>query len=450
MSSWRIARGLRGRLLGTVLVSVGVALVAVVVGFNLLLGERLSSDADAVLHARASAELAVLNVGDGHIEASEAPDDRALDSQVWVFAGARALERPQSARALDRAASSLAGGPARRLELSNLHSRLYAVPVVKSGKRLGTVIAGISLEPYRRTQRIALVASAVLALVLFVAVALLARWLLGAALRPVAQMTSQAADWSERDLDRRFSLGEPRDELTQLAATLDRLLDRIVASLRREQRFSAEISHELRTPLARISAEAELALRQQRSSEEYRAALESVRANAAQLARAVETLVAAARAESTPRGTADAGDAVVRAVDACAVLATEQGITLSVTPPPRPLRVDTDVEVVERILVPLIENACHYGRHAVAVSARANSTAIWMTVEDDGPGVADGERDRIFEPGARGAAAAAVGRSHGAGLGLALARRLARAAGGDIVAEHGRVGGRFRVTLPGG
>ena len=77
-------------------------------------------------------------------------------------------------------------------------------------------------------------------------------------------MTRQAAAWSEHDLDHRFALGEPHDELTELAATLDGLLDRLAASLRREQRFSAELSHELRTPLARVIAESELALRRDR------------------------------------------------------------------------------------------------------------------------------------------------------------------------------------------
>jgi signal transduction histidine kinase len=437
-------------LLGTVLASVGVALIAVVVGFNLLLATRLSSDADAVLRARASAELATLRIVNGRIKVAEAPDEGALDSQVWVFAGSREVEGPRTAAVLNRAAAALARRGGGHVELSSPRSRLYAAPVEEARRRLGTVVAAISLDPYRRTQRIALVASGVLALVLFLVSAVLARWLLGAALRPVAQMTEQASEWSERDLDRRFGLGAPHDELTKLAATLDRLLDRITASLRREQRFSAEISHELRTPLARISAEAELALGQERTTAEYRAALESVRANAEQLAGAVETLVAAARAESSPRGTADAGAAIARAADACAGLAEERGIELSVVAPPRPVRVDTDAQVLERVLVPLIENACHYGRGRVEVRASADSTGISITVDDDGPGVAVGERERIFEPGERGSAAEAVGRERGAGLGLALARRLAQAAGGDIAAEPGAGGGRFRVTLPGG
>src|SRR5437868_8977507 len=102
-------------------------------------------------------------------------------------------------------------------------------------------------------------------------------------------MTRQAADWSEHDLDHRFALGAPHDELTELASTLDGLLDRLAASLRHERRFSAELSHELRTPLSRILVEAELALRRKRTPEEYRGTVELVQRSAEQLARTVET-----------------------------------------------------------------------------------------------------------------------------------------------------------------
>ena len=111
-------------------------------------------------------------------------------------------------------------------------------------------------------------------------------------------MTDDAADWSAHDLDRRFNRGEPYDELTQLAATLDALLERLSASLRHEQRFTAELSHELRTPLARIAGESELALRRERAAEDYRASLEAVQRNAEQMTRTVEALVAAARQEA--------------------------------------------------------------------------------------------------------------------------------------------------------
>ena len=89
---------------------------------------------------------------------------------------------------------------------------------------------------------------------------LLVRLAVTKALQPVADMTARAAEWSENDLDRRFELGPPHDELTALSATLNGLLARIASSLRHEQRFSAEMAHELRTPLSGVRGEAELAL----------------------------------------------------------------------------------------------------------------------------------------------------------------------------------------------
>jgi signal transduction histidine kinase len=109
--------------------------------------------------------------------------------------------------------------------------------------------------------------------------------------------------------------------------------------------------------------------------------------------------------------------------------------------------VGVDTDVAERVLAPLIENGCRYGRQKVAVTIERDNGAVRFTVADDGPGVLADEREAIFEPGRRGAANGA-GREDGAGLGLALARRLARAAGGDVEAEANGAGGRFTVRLP--
>jgi signal transduction histidine kinase len=177
----------------------------------------------------------------------------------------------------------------------------------------------LSVEPYEQTRKVALVSSLVFGLVVLVLGGLSARWLVGASLRQVTRMTRQAAAWSERDLDHRFGLGEAHDEITELAASLDALLDRLAASLRREQRFSAELSHELRTPLARVIVETELALRREREPEEYRRALEKIRNNAEQLTRIIDALVAAARHEAgSLRGTADAYAVAAEVADAAA------------------------------------------------------------------------------------------------------------------------------------
>ena len=436
---------LRSRLLAAVLVSVTGALAVTVLAFNLVLDGRLSSDATNLLHDRSSAELSTLRVVDGRLVAAESPDDAALDSQVWVFAGGRPLERPRVPPRLDRAAASLVGPDHRTIEVGS--TRLYAVPVVRNGRRLGTVVAGVSLQPYQRTARIALVSSIILGLLLLAGVTLLARWLVRAALRPVGEMTHQAAEWSDRDLDRRFGLGEPNDELTELAATLDRLLERLAASLRHEQRFSAELSHELRTPLSRLSARAELALRHPREEAGYREALTSILQDAAQMTRAVDALVAAARTESGPRGTSDAREAADRAVSTCAPLAERRGVALELDAPAPGPRVGVDADLIERILSPLVENACRYGNSSVRVSVRASDGAVVFDVTDDGPGVEPADADRIFEPGVRGATSGNGQAGAGAGLGLSLARRLAQAADGSVRVEPGP-GGRFRVRLP--
>jgi signal transduction histidine kinase len=311
------------------------------------------------------------------------------------------------------------------------------------------VVAGISLVPYEHTQHVAWIASLIMVGVLLIVAALLARWMVALALRPVARMTAQADDWSEHDLDRRFALGQPHDELTTLAATLDSLLSRVAASLRREQRLSSEISHELRTPLTRVRTEAELALRHERTEEGYREALGHVLDGADQMERIIGTLLVVAREEaSTRHGTADAGEAASRAAESCAGVARTKGVEIEVSSREPLRRVATDSDLVERILVPVIENACRYGRSRVTITCAGRDGTVTYTVGDDGPGVTEHESERIFEPGMRGSAGRNGDGVEGAGLGLALARRLARAARGEVEAQPDERGGRFTIVLP--
>jgi signal transduction histidine kinase len=438
-------RDVRTRLLAIVLVTLAVALAAATYGFNVLFARTTSRDANALLRTRANSELTLIDVKRGRLQVEETSDDVLGDSALWVFEGRRVLEKPRAETASDAVALSLAGGPSRFVDVPASDTRLYAAPITIGNRRVGTLVTGLSLAPYEQTRRDALIGSFVLAGVLLSLVGLAVYFLLRSALRPVARMTEQAATWSEHDLDRRFELGEPHDELTRLAATLDGLLDRLAASLRREQRFSAEISHELRTPLAKVITEAELALRRERGPDEHREALTVILRNAQHLARMVEALVAAAHQEAGARGTSDAYAAAAEVVAACAAEASEHGVQLTLDGPARPVRVGVEIDLVERILQPVVQNACRYGRSNVRLSVSLRDTAVRLVVEDDGPGVEADETELIFEPGNRGSAAR--GNGAGAGLGLALARRLARAADGDVLAEQA-AGGRFVVTLP--
>jgi signal transduction histidine kinase len=442
--------GLKRRLLLVVLATVALVVAALVAGFNVLLARTLDGDARDLVRSRAAAQVASLRIDHGHLSVGEAPDGRSSDAYVWVFAGAQPLERPNTGAAIDRAARGLAAGPARFVDVARSDTRLYGTPVVAGGRRIGTVVAAVSLAPYEQTRRAALIASFVFGAVVLLLVGGAASWLLAASLRPVVRMTRQAAAWSERELDHRFALGPPHDELTELAATLDALLDRLAASLRRERRFSAELSHELRTPLARLLAESELALARERQPREYRQVLELVHRNAGQLARMVEALVAAARYESgANRGSADAEAVATEAAVACRGLAAERQIDLKIAGPPHPLRVGVEAELAERVLQPVIENACRYGSSNVRVGIERHDSTVFYTVADDGAGVEKDERERIFEPGARGSAGKSNG-NNGAGLGLPLARRLARSVSGDLIADPSESGGRFVIRLPGG
>jgi signal transduction histidine kinase len=440
--------GLRDRLLAVVVVATVVALTATTAGFNLLLAARLDSTADDVLRAQVNTELAEINVTAGRLTVPDFPRNGALiDEPVWIFAGHRAIERPRNELALDREARMLAGGPRRTLEVQERPARMLAVPVVDGGRQVGTVVAAVSMTPYRRTRDAALFTSLLVAGALLLAAILATRWVLAAGLRPVARMTAQAAEWSESDVDRRFDLGPPRDEVTQLAATLDALLGRLAAGLRHEQRFSAELSHELRTPLSRMRAQAQLALVDDLPADQgeaWTAVLRSID----EMADTLDALLAGARADARRRpGLADARHAAEVVAERFRPIAAERGVRIAVEAADGRLRAGVDPELLEHLLQPLVDNACRYAETAVTIAVGREPGSVVYEIADDGPGVREDERERIFEPAVRGSAGTAL--REGTGLGLALARRLARAAHGSVEALERPDGGAcFAVRVP--
>lgn len=442
--------GLRVRLLGSVMVTIGIVLAGLTAGFNLILADRLNSDANSVLAARAAAELAAVRVAAGHVRLPETPDQGSPDTTAWVFQGSRPIEQPQSPPVgVDQAAAVAILAPARR-DLAEGQVRLYALPVDSAGRQVGAVVAAISLGPYSQARQTALIASILLALLAFIAVALSANWLIRRSLAPISRMTGLAAKWSEHDIDRRFAQGPPHDEFTQLAFTLDGLLDRLAGSLRHEQRLSAELSHELRTPLANVAAQAQYALRHTEPTPEGHEALHNILTSANQMTNALDTLIAAARGDLDPRGaTSNPAVGAQASARACSALSADRDIKITVDDPEQPVRVAVEQHLVERILIPLVENACRHASTQIRIRVEAAPTAVHIIVEDDGDGIADDALERIFEPGWQGSPSnGAVAQKLGAGLGLPLARRLARTARGDVRVDPTPSGARFEVALP--
>jgi signal transduction histidine kinase len=439
---------LRTRLTASAVAGAAITLAALIAAFNLVLDARLRTDADNLLRERAATVLRGLGTVDGRLSVIEAPDQGAIDAQTWIFAGQRTLEQPAGADPRNQQAARLlaaTGSGFRTVDATD--TRLQAVPARQAGRLLGTVVVGASLAPYESTASSALLGSVVLGLLTLAAIAALSRWLISRALRPVAQMTAEAADWGEHDLSRRFYASEPHDELTSLASVFDGLLSRLAQSLRREQHLTAEVSHELRTPLAKILAEAELASGRDRSPQQYRASLELIGRYAQDLQRVLETLLASARAAVPGRRTAsDARESAQRAAAPLRETLAAQGKSIELVCP-RPVKVAVEAGVVERILSPLLENAIRFARHRIVLDIRAADGEVAFEIRDDGPGIDHRDRERVFDAGFRGTGPHTE--THvGAGLGLPLARRLARAAGGEVEARASNDGGSFAVRLP--
>lgn len=151
--------------------------------------------------------------------------------------------------------------------------------------------------------------------------------------------------------------------------------------------------------------------------------------------------MAAARHDAGLRGVSDAADVV----DSIAARAATTGGPVTIrTEADGPLRIAVDADLAARILDPVLDNALRYATSSVVLAAHADGGAIEIVVADDGPGVAATDRERIFEPGGRGAAA----RGPGAGLGLSLSRRLASDVAGTVEVVPSAAGARFSVRLP--
>ena len=288
-------------------------------------------------------------------------------------------------------------------------------------------------------------------------------WLLsGRALGPVQRLTQEATSIGATDLDRRLPEPAQLDEIGRLARTLNGMLDRVAASVRRERAFVSAASHDLRTPIAALRTELELAERTPGDRETMLAAIRVAHADAVRLSNLAADLLGLAEAEATGRGLVRQPVAVRELVEGAITrvlpLAAQRSISICVDPPAAV--VDVDRVRLEQALVNLLSNAIREapvgtvvdvdstvrrvpgGRERIDGGARGT---LDVAVLDRGPGVDDDVRAVLFVP----FASRARGRSEGTGLGLATAAAAVRAHGGEIRYEDRPGGGAtFRLRVP--
>ena len=273
-------------------------------------------------------------------------------------------------------------------------------------------------------------------------------------LSPIALMNQQTQRITAENLSAQLDVAHPRDEVGQLATTINELLARLDAAFREQQRFIAEASHELRTPLSVLRGETEVALQQERATAEYQESLALIKDEAERLSRIVENLFMLARqpvdTPSTVNEAVRLDELVADCVRAAHVLAMQKGLRLKIDGALPAITVSGDDEMLKRMLLNLLDNAVKYtpagGEISVALGSQQEYARIVVT--DTGIGIPEADQPRIFDRFYRvdKARSRALG---GAGLGLSIARWIVEGHGGSLSVESapGR-GSAFTVELP--
>ena len=309
------------------------------------------------------------------------------------------------------------------------------------------LILGRTLEPVAEATRL-VTGLLTLGLPLVLGFVALTMWLVvGRALAPVDRMRAQVDAIGPRDLDHRVETPRAEDEIARLARTLNHMLERLEASAAQQRQFVSDTSHELRSPIASIREQAEVAgAHPNRVDTEAMAA--SVLADALRLQALVEDLLLLARAdEQTLELRARLVDLDDVVFEESRQLRSPSGPSIDVSAVSA-ARVAGDETSLRRVVRNLLDNAIRSASSRVEVSLAEADGAARLRVDDDGPGIPEQDRARVFERFVR--LDEARGReSGGVGLGLAIVAELVREHGGTVVATDGPLGGaRFEVRLP--
>lgn len=433
--------GVRGRI--TALAAVVVLIVLSLTGAALVAAQRLvlTDNVDEVLQRHSAAVTRAVDEGSLGAVIPGQGDGEAFALVVAADGGVVA-STAHTAPGLDLAAPQ---GETRRLSRSASDGLEYRVLSVRHGEvviHTGTPLDDVN-ESVTALARGLIVAVPSAALLL----AGLVWTLVGRVLRPVERIRSQVAEITSSRLDRRVPEPSSRDEISRLARTMNGMLERLQASVARQERFVADASHELRTPLTRIRTELEVDLAHPESADPWKTH-RSVLDEANTLQGLIDDLLILARSD----GEGDASQTRRAAVDLDDIVLAESsrygpGQVVDVSGVSAG-QVTGDAAQLARVVRNLLDNAVQHGGGRVTVAlAETNGEAV-LSVADDGPGIPAALRDTIFERFVT-VDEARNGTRPGSGLGLAIARQLVTAHGGSIrVDPDFSPGTRFVVRLP--
>jgi two-component system, OmpR family, sensor kinase len=293
-----------------------------------------------------------------------------------------------------------------------------------------------------------------LAIPLALLVSVVAGYLLARrSLAPLEAIVVRTAGITAADLSQRLPVVNPHDELGRLAQIINGLLERVDAAFGAQRQFVADASHELRTPLAIIRGEADVTLRRtERPEQEYREALAVIHAESLRLTRIVDDLFLLARVDAggaaLAREPVRLADVVQDAVRSVRTLADTRQLRVELDGELGDATVTGDALLLHRLLLNLLDNARKHAPagSAVTVMQRAVNAEALISVRDEGPGIPEADRERVFERFVHGVHPDRP--AGGAGLGLAIARAIATAHGGSVRVLPDSPGATVVVALP--
>jgi heavy metal sensor kinase len=322
---------------------------------------------------------------------------------------------------------------------------------MRRGRR-EAVVMGQSLEPVEASVHHVIVLLALAVPVALAAMAAAGWWLARRSLSPIARITQTAAAIGATSLGGRVEEPRSRDEVAELARTMNTMLDRLEHAVLGQRRLVADASHELRTPLAAMRSEIDVSLRADDLSPAARAVLVSARDEVDRMSRTVEDLLTLATADEGVAIIAaeptDLGKVAVAVAGGLRGWAAERGVHLeleAVDPAP----IIGDPEQLRRAVRNLVENAVRHSPVGGTVRVRCTVGEATATIEvrDEGPGIPAELRSRIFDRFFR--ADPSRGRSTGgSGLGLAISRHIAEAHGGRVGVRSLPRGSAFVLAVP--
>jgi two-component system, OmpR family, sensor kinase len=331
--------------------------------------------------------------------------------------------------------------------------RVYSRAITDNGVIFGVLQVGESLAQLHSTLKSIIIALLIISPFVLLLAAFGSYWLAKQAFKPILQLTRTAREIKARDLHRRVPVPRTKDEVYDLALTLNEMIGRLSSAFTQQRRFVADASHELRTPVTVIRSVTDVALEDRLSPDEYVSALHDINAEAERLGRLINDLLTLARTDEEQmlldREPICLDLLALDVAEAMKPLAIDRGIDLQ-TQQLETATVQGDTAHLIQVMMSLVDNALTYTNAGgtVTLNVEVSGENACFSVQDTGIGIAPEDLPHIFERFYR-ADPARSRAAGGSGLGLSIAEWVVHAHGGSIAVEsHVGQGSIFTVTLP--